>query len=383
MQRRPRALTKAIAAAAVLASIVLPTMSASATTPKVRHVFTIVLENEDFARTFGTGQIESPYLSRTLVQAGAFVPNYYGTGHSSLDNYIAMTSGQGPNPDTQGDCHDPSTIGSDGTLQFDADGQAIGTLGCTYPKQVDSVGPQLSHAGFTWKGYMQDMDAEPGVQRTTCRGPYTENRIENPVPVGNPKVPDDYKDKHNPFVYYHAVFDNLSYCDRHDVPFTSFVNDLQQIKTTPNYSFIVPNQCDDGHDMPNCSDGTPGGPSRYDAFLQKYIPLIQASPAFKQDGLIVILFDEGVTGLSCCDEKTSPMVGSGTNSGYPVPGPAGAGGGQTGAVLLSPFITPGTVTTVPFNHYSYLRSIEDIFGLPHLGYAAQDGLAAFGPDIFR
>jgi hypothetical protein len=383
MQRRPRALTKAIAAAAVLASIVLPTMPASATTPKVRHVFTIVLENEDFARTFGTGQIESPYLSRTLVQAGAFVPNYYGTGHSSLDNYIAMTSGQGPNPDTQDDCHDPSTIGSDGTLQFDADGQAIGTLGCTYPKQVDSVGPQLSHAGFTWKGYMQDMDAEPGVQRTTCRGPYTENRIENPVPVGNPKVPDDYKDKHNPFVYYHAVFDNLSYCDRHDVPFTSFVNDLQQIKTTPNYSFIVPNQCDDGHDMPNCSDGTPGGPSRYDSFLQKYIPLIQASPAYKQDGLIVILFDEGVTGLSCCDEKTSPMVGSGTNSGYPVPGPAGAGGGQTGAVLLSPFITPGTVTTVPYNHYSYLRSIEDIFGLPHLGYAAQDGLAAFGPDIFR
>jgi hypothetical protein len=351
--------------------------------PHIRHVFTIVLENEDFARTFGTGQAESPYLSRTLVRQGAFVPNYYGTGHSSLDNYIAMTSGQGPNPDTQGDCHDPSTMGSNGTLHFDGDGQAIGTRGCTYPAQVGSIGTQLSSAGFTWKGYMQDMDAQPGKQRTTCRGPYTENIVENPVPAGNPKTPDDYKDKHNPFVYYHSIFDSLAYCDHHDVPLTGFLADLAHLGTTPNYSFITPNQCDDGHDMPTCSDGkTVGGPSRYDAFLQKYVPLIEASPAYKKDGLIVILFDEGVPGLACCNEKTSPMVGSGTNSGFPIPGPAGAGGGQTGAVLESPFITPGTVSAAAYNHYSYLRSMEDIFRLPHLGYAAQPGVTSFGSDIF-
>ena len=111
MQRRPRALTKAIAAAAVLASIVLPTMSASATTPKVRHVFTIVLENEDFARTFGTGQIESPYLSRTLVQAGAFVPNYYGTGHVSLDPAVLYFAKLTDRLAVQADFHDYIPIG--------------------------------------------------------------------------------------------------------------------------------------------------------------------------------------------------------------------------------------------------------------------------------
>ena len=351
--------------------------------PHIRHVFTIVLENEDFVRTFGTGQLESPYLSRTLVQQGAFVPNYFGTGHSSLDNYIAMTSGQGPNPDTQGDCHDPSTIGSDGSLHFDSHGQAVGTLGCTYPAQVLSIGTQLSAARFRWKGYMQDMDAQPGKQRTTCRGPFTENIIESPVPAGNPKTPDDYKDKHNPFGYYHSIFDSLPYCDQHDVPFTGFVADLASVSTTPNYSFITPNQCDDGHDMPTCSDGkTVGGPARYDAFLRQYVPLIEASPAYKKDGLIVILFDEGVTGLSCCNETTSPMVGSGTNSGFPIPGAAGAGGGQTGAVLESPFIKPGTLSLLSYNHYSYLRSMEDLFGLSHLGYAGQTGLASFGSDIF-
>ena len=60
------------------------------------------------------------------------------------------------------------------------------------------------------------------------------------------------------------------------------------------------------------------------------------------------------------------------------------GGDNTGAVLISPFINPGTISrTVPYNHYSLLRSIEDIFGLGHLGYAAQPGVTSFGSDIFQ
>jgi len=42
----------------------------------------------------------------------------------------------------------------------------------------------------------------------------------------------------------------------------------------------------------------------------------------------------------------------------------------------------GTVSTVPYNHYSLLRSIEDIFGLPHLGNAATARVRSFGPDVF-
>ena len=43
---------------------------------------------------------------------------------------------------------------------------------------------------------------------------------------------------------------------------------------------------------------------------------------------------------------------------------------------------PGSTTATPYNHFSMLRSIEDIFGLPHLGEAAAPGLAAFGSDVF-
>jgi len=67
------------------------------------------------------------------------------------------------------------------------------------------------------------------------------------------------------------------------------------------------------------------------------------------------------------------------------------GGGDTGSVLISPFITPGTTSDTYYNHYSWLRTMEDVFGITdggtdghgHLGYAAQQGLRPFGDDVFN
>jgi hypothetical protein len=96
--------------------------------------------------------------------------------------------------------------------------------------------------------------------------------------------------------------------------------------------------------------------------------IIQRSPAYRQDGLIEITVDEGedpaLDGTACCGETPGPAADSGGN------GIVGPGGGKVGAVLLSPFITPGMVVTkTSYNHYSSLASIEDLFGLPHLGEA--------------
>ncbi|HLM86906.1 MAG TPA: alkaline phosphatase family protein [Solirubrobacteraceae bacterium] len=72
---------------------------------------------------------------------------------------------------------------------------------------------------------------------------------------------------------------------------------------------------------------------------------------------------------------------------------ATTGGGDTGSVLISQFIKPGTASTVFYNHYSWLRTMEDLFnvgksspgldGHGHIGYAAQPGLDPFGPDVFN
>jgi hypothetical protein len=59
------------------------------------------------------------------------------------------------------------------------------------------------------------------------------------------------------------------------------------------------------------------------------------------------------------------------------------GGGNTGTVVLSKFTKPGSLNTNEYNHYSMLRSLEDLFGLSHLGYAGQDGLVPFGSDVYN
>ena len=75
-----------------------------------------------------------------------------------------------------------------------------------------------------------------------------------------------------------------------------------------------------------------------------------------------------------------PAAGPNTpNPGGPVPGP---GGGRIGALLISPFVKAGTVNPSPYNHYAFLRSVEDFFRLPHLGYAGRPDLRAFGSDVF-
>ncbi|MDX6665933.1 MAG: phosphatidylinositol-3-phosphatase, partial [Solirubrobacteraceae bacterium] len=68
----------------------------------------------------------------------------------------------------------------------------------------------------------------------------------------------------------------------------------------------------------------------------------------------------------------------------PMPGIGGPGGGRTGAVVLSRYVKPGSVSDTPYNHYSLLKSLEQVFGIgEYLGYANMAGLAAFGDDVYN
>ncbi len=354
-----RPLTAFLAAVAGLAGAAA---SPAAATGDPGHVFVIVLENEDAATTFGPDS-PAPYLADTLRRRGAFVPNYYGTAHNSLPNYIAMISGQAPTTQTQADC--PVFVDVLPGLPA-ADGQVVGQ-GCVYPASVPTVAGQLEAAGLAWKGYMEDMGDDPVRDNgTTCAhpAPGALDRTQQASPA------DQYATRHNPFVYFHSVIDKPS-CATSDVPLSRLPDDLTSAKRTPQLSFIVPDLCHDGHDA-TCADGGPGGLPAADAFLRTWVPRILGAPAFK-DGLLVITFDEAESDASaCCDEQPGPNT--------PQPGIHGPGGGRTGAVLISPFIRAGTVTQQPYNHYGLLRSIEDAFGLAPLGYAAT--ARPFGADVY-
>src|SRR5664280_116712 len=71
--------------------------------PPIKHVWFIILENKSYDATF-TGLNNNTYLWKTLPSQGTLLTNYYGTGHFSLDNYVALASGQAPQVDTQNDC---------------------------------------------------------------------------------------------------------------------------------------------------------------------------------------------------------------------------------------------------------------------------------------
>lgn len=333
--------------------------------PAIRHVFVIVLENKGFDTTFRTAT-QAPYLADSLTRAGAFLRQYHGTGHVSLDNYISMISGLAPTRQTQIDCPRFTDFVQTGTAE---NGQPVGS-GCVYPSQVKTVANQLESKGLSWRAFMEDMGKTPTREADACAHP-----VLGSIDSTQRATPgDQYATKHNPFMYFHAIIDAPS-CRENVVPLTDLEPALQSIATTPNYIFISPNLCHDGHDHP-CKNGEPGGLESADAFLTHWVPIITSSPAFRADGMLVITFDEALSidATACCDEQPGPNVLK--------PGINGPGGGRIGAVVISPFIEPGTVSDVPYNHYSLLRTVEDIFGLDHLGYAGRNGLKSFGRDVF-
>ena len=96
LSRRSGALRLAAIAAIALGLFVLaPVAGAAPKPPPIKHVWVINLENESYTYTFGAaGHKFAPYLTKTLPSEGALLKNYYGTGHDSLDNYVAEISGQ-------------------------------------------------------------------------------------------------------------------------------------------------------------------------------------------------------------------------------------------------------------------------------------------------
>jgi hypothetical protein len=381
---RPRLAVLAAAIACTLASAgaVGAQPAAAFKTPRVHHVFVIVLENEGYAATFGNPSAD-PYLAQTLPAQGALLERYFATGHESNDNYISLVSGQPPNPENQADCQSFNDFTAAATR---ADGVEEG-IGCVYPSNIENIGTQLSAHKLRWKAYMEDMGNVKTREAAACGHPAVGSKdgTQSAVPG------DGYATRHDPFVYFHSVIDSAAYCDKHVVALgsptgampegalkgeTGLATDLQTYTKTPNLVFVTPDLCDDGHDSP-CKN-EPGGTTALasiDTFLETWVPKITASEAFRRNGLLEIVFDEAGNSETeaCCGEEAGP------DSLFP--GVTGPGGGRVGAVMISPFIKPGTVSAIEYNHYSSLASWETFFGLSRLADAAKI-TTVFGADVF-
>lgn len=248
-----------------------------------KHVVWIWLENHNYDEIVGSRS--APFLNRIARRCG-LAENYQGVSHPSLPNYIAATSG-----DTWG-------IGDDDPPS-------------AHPLAHASIFGQLDAAGRTWRSYEESMPSACALESSGR-----------------------YAVKHNPAAYYTGL---RGACAGSDVPLGTpsagrFRSDLRGNRL-PSFAFVAPDLCNDMHD---CSVATG------DAWLQRWVPAILASPAYRAGGtLLVITFDEGE-----------------------------GGGNRVATVVVSPSTRPGTTSSTAFDHYSLLRTTEELLGLPLLGHAA-------------
>ncbi|MDX6623139.1 MAG: hypothetical protein QOE75_1071 [Solirubrobacterales bacterium] len=145
------------------------------------------------------------------------------------------------------------------------------------------------------------------------------------------------------------------------MPLDELEKDLKKVETTPNWSWISPTPCNAGV-VGQCPPGAPQGPAAADAFLAKWVPLIQKSAAFKKDGALIITFNQ----VSPPDPALPPVPNT-----EPL---------KVGTLVLSRFASPGGIDATPYDPYSLLRTSEDFFRLSYLAAAGGAKVKSFaGP----
>lgn len=328
--------------------------------PEVKHVFVVMLEEGGYEETFGEAS-QSSFLSEELPRQGELLPNYFAVTKGALANQIALLSGQGPTPETAAGCPDYGDVapGSEST-----EGQVEGA-GCVYPAATETLPGQLTEAGLKWKAYVQGVEAGVAAgQPGSCRHPTPGT----PDPSQVASAEDPYVTGRNPFVYFHSIVDAPE-CAEADVGLPQLTADLKlKAEKFPALAYIAPDE----------------------AQLEPLISEIKDSLAYKDGGMIVVTSaqapQDGETAdeSACCIAPDFPNLPDDAEA-PPATGPVreSGGGGRVGLLLLSPFVEPGTTSEAYFNHFSLLITIEELFELERIGYAAEPALTGFDESIFN
>ena len=250
------------------------------------HVMLIVEENRSESDVIGSS--DAPYINGLANRYGLATASY-GQSHPSLPNYLALLSGS-----TQG-------VNDDGT-QHSFGG----------PTLVD----QLAQQGITWRAYMESMPS-------ACYGGASSG---------------EYAKKHDPFMYFRSITENPNQC-QNVVPFGTLHADLNS-QAAATFIWVTPNLCDDGHD---CSTSTA------DSWLATNLAPVLSSSWFRQDGVVIITWDEGSDNSGCC---------------------SGADGGHVATIVIAANQQEHLTSGQAVDHAGTLRTIEQLYGLPLLGDAA-------------
>ena len=272
----------------------------SQVTHHIKTVFVIVMENHNWTGDESSrnikGNPEAPYINYDLIPNGAHANNYWNppNEHPSLGNYLWMEAG--------------TDFGLNGT-----------NVGGTVKQQTQFTTEHLAHqlmsTGRSWKGY-----AGLPWPLNTCPSYHWR------VPQG---LFNDVNDDASP---------TAPVCIAHVRPLSELAGSLAN-GTAADYSFIVPNLCDDMHTECDGVNQIKAG----DDWLRSFVPLILNSKQYKEGGALFITWDEAATGVG------------------PIP-----------MIVMSPFAKPGYGNGIHYTHGSLLRTVEEILDVPLLRNANQE-----------
>jgi hypothetical protein len=247
----------------------------------------MVIVEENRSESSVIGSSDAPYVN-SLASRYGFASASYGQSHPSLPNYLELLSGS-----TWG-------VGDDGT-------------GYSFPGPT--LVDQLAERGISWRAYMESM----------------------PAPCYGGASSGNYAKKHNPFMYFRSITDSAAQC-RNVVPFDAFAAEVQG-PSPPDFIWVTPNLCDDGHD---CSTST------VDTWLAAHLQPVLSSSWFAHEGVVIITWDEGSDGSGCC---------------------GGASGGHIATIVITAGSPSHSTSAAAVDHAGTLRTVEELYALPPLGDA--------------
>jgi hypothetical protein len=380
------------------------------------HVFVILMENHGYGQIVGNPDL--PYTN-SLISVTNIATNYFAIAHPSLTNYLEVVGGSnfGVHSDNYPDWHNyycvanlqAGTVSTDspaspnicpiGGVGTDAATPAVDTTNETSgPPGVNNIdgiqsiaaasntvgktiADQLAEVGGTWKSYQESLPPGGSDLINYSDGFYSNlTDFTKLLPIITPPLTSAdlvflYAVKHNPFNYFRSI-------QEAEQPGSDLSNTVAfegahglyadlAAGTIPQYSFIVPNQCNDQHGRGNAGaycnfdpndNGTlvglnPALMQRGDVALRRIVTAIKSSPSWKTGrNAIAIVWDEDDYSITPTVNKVLLIVD--TNYG-----------------------SHGLQSNVQYNHFSLLKSIEGAFGLPCLNHACDSNVNVMS-DLF-
>jgi hypothetical protein len=304
---------------------------------QVGDVFVIAMENHNWTQPASVTSPQqilnnpaAPYINSLVTPGNAnaaqvsYASAYYNAGvgvHPSEPNYVWAEAGT--------------------DFGFHSDADPSTTTGNIY--STPHLTSQLNGAGISWMNYQEDLQFTTGPQHSASG---TSTTFVNPY-YGTGQY--NYAAKHNPMAFFGDT------ANQNVASLTQFTTDLNN-NAVGRYNWITPNQYNDAHSSLTGGftyqgthfTGDQASIAQGDNFLSMIVPQIMASQAYKNNGAIVIWWDE---------------TEGGDTSGETIP-----------EIIISPLAKGNAyASSVELNHSSDLKTMEEIFGLGALNNAIPTG----------